>query len=683
MTYHKHVDGLRCLAVMVVFLMHLNVPGFQGGFVGVDVFFVISGFLISGLIMEEMERTNRFSFLSFYCRRVQRILPALLFTILLTFVAAMLILQQGAFLNFGRSVVSGVFAVSNVFFYHQMGYFNIFSQKSALLHTWSLGVEEQFYLIWPLALLAVFRWARGNKQRAFAWLFIVIFVLSLAANLLEQHHDLDRLYYVTYYRAFEFCVGALLALWVKSGEIKNKKVAELMAGLGLVMIATSVYVYQPGMPFPTYYGLLPTLGAACLIAASNSVYLASVFRWYPIRYVGLISYSLYLIHWPLIVFVKMAHYSLYGNNVLSMCFKVALVFIAVAIAHLMYRYIEQPFRKKIPALKGKVKVLLVAACVALPVAALGYSTRFLSLWEWRLAGDAVHVDLSNYHKTHWGGAGFDSGYLYHGKTKSPMLVVYGDSHASMLARGLLDKFSKPNNVTTYMVSGAFNKQGYMSGVALPGLTREYTGKQAAADQSVQKQLNDMLLVLGKRDDSTLLIAFSYFDQYSMMMHLNNHQRLGIDFKHSTNAVEYAPFLEALDRLRVLISPRRLIILGGVPQSVYQPYQCMRPVRWLFRFSKCPKRDKVNRLLANVNANTVLAAYAAKHDKVVFINPYDSFCNGGYCDSLSANGVPFYSDGRHLSKEGSRYLVSHIAQRINDFVKPKKRGPKASLYLELC
>jgi len=396
MTYHKHVDGLRCLAVVVVFLMHLNVPGFSGGFVGVDVFFVISGFLISGLVMEELERSSQFGFLSFYCRRVLRIFPALLFTVLIAFFAAIVCLNQGAFQSFGQSVVATVFAASNIFFYHQAGYFDLFSQTSPLLHTWSLGVEEQLYFVWPLALFGVYCLWRSKKRFGFMAFFVLVGLISLAANMVEQHHDVDRLYYCTFYRVFEFCVGAVLVRFMKHSKQPNKLLLECLAGLGVVMIALSVFVYQSGMIFPSYYGLLPTLGAALLIYAGSGKYVGAVFRWRPIRHVGLISYSLYLIHWPLIVYSKMVRYDLSYGYSLTPWLKVLLVAVALLIAHGMYRWVEQPFRRRMPRFKPeKIKLLVLALCVALPVAALGFSTRYMWPWQWRLAELGTQGDIKS------------------------------------------------------------------------------------------------------------------------------------------------------------------------------------------------------------------------------------------------------------------------------------------------
>jgi len=209
MQYYKHIDGLRALAVIAVVLVHLDFSAFSGGFVGVDVFFVISGFLITNIIVKELNTTGSFSFINFYTRRVRRIMPALIFTLLLSFGLSVWLLNLAKFQVFGGSLATAIVSFSNVFFYNQAGYFDIFSKSSPLLHTWSLGVEEQFYIFWPIALLLAFK----INRKFIIPLIVTVFIFSLGWSIHRQDVNITSLYFLAQFRAFEFCIGACL-VWI-------------------------------------------------------------------------------------------------------------------------------------------------------------------------------------------------------------------------------------------------------------------------------------------------------------------------------------------------------------------------------------------------------------------------------------------------------------------------------------
>ncbi len=334
--YRSDIDGLRALAVLPVVLFHMGSTFFSGGFVGVDVFFVISGYLITSAIIRDID-SGRFSLITFYERRARRIMPALFATMLGTFAIGTAILMPDELRDLGISFVGASLSISNILFWQQTDYFAAAVELKPLIHTWSLGVEEQFYVIFPLALFALSKVAKGKINIAVAIAAGVSFALSVA--LLHSHPSGN--YYLLPSRAWELLIGSILAL----GAIPSvsKTVAECVAVLGLAAIALSSIFLSSESPFPGPNAMWPCLGAAALIHANSNgqTIVGRFLSCRPFVWVGLISYSLYLVHWPLIVF---SNYYLLRAPILG---EKALMLAAMfALAWLSWRFVERPFRKR-------------------------------------------------------------------------------------------------------------------------------------------------------------------------------------------------------------------------------------------------------------------------------------------------------------------------------------------------
>ena len=353
-TYQRHIDGLRAVAVLSVLAYHLGLPHSRGGYVGVDVFFVISGYLITRLIVNELIETGKFSFKRFYLRRVRRLFPALLATIAASFIAAFILFSPPTFQNFSKELIASVLSFSNFLFWSQAGYFDTAAELKPLLHTWSLSVEEQFYLIWPLALVILMRTFRRDA----IWRLVALGGgLSLLANHPFAHGDIGWLsailpkaaewfsdsratiFYLTPFRAFEFAIGAIL---VRLAPLMPEKrlVHEGLMLFGLALILFSIVTYTNRLLFPYYYALVPCLGAAFVILSERSSIAGMIVKNRVAVGVGLISYSLYLVHWPLIVFYK---YHTFTKP--SSVEKGVIALAAIALATIMYYYVETPFRR--------------------------------------------------------------------------------------------------------------------------------------------------------------------------------------------------------------------------------------------------------------------------------------------------------------------------------------------------
>lgn len=334
MNYRSDIDGLRALAVLPVMLFHAGIPGFSGGFVGVDIFFVISGYLITGILLGELAR-ERFSLVGFYERRARRILPALFLVLLACVPFAWLWMLPDQMRSFGQGLVAVSFFVSNIFLWRESGYFAPAAELNPLLHTWSLAVEEQFYLFFPLLLLFMWRYARGLIVSA----LVALAVASLALSEVGWRIAPDANFYLGPTRAWELLFGALCAWRLKGREQKGQGA---LAALGLAMILFSILRFDEGTPFPSLYALVPVAGTALIILFSAPT--TKTHRLLSQRAfvgVGLLSYSAYLWHQPVFAFARLGPFPPLGPGPMF-----GLCLLTLTLAYLSWRYVETPFRAR-------------------------------------------------------------------------------------------------------------------------------------------------------------------------------------------------------------------------------------------------------------------------------------------------------------------------------------------------
>lgn len=359
-TYRSDIDGLRALAIIPVIFFHADL-GCPGGFVGVDIFFVISGFLITSLILREIKE-DRFSLSRFWERRVRRILPALLVMVIVTLIAGWFLFLPADFELLGKSVISQALIVSNIHFWRETSYFSADVDTKPLLHTWSLAVEEQFYIIFPLALIAVVNW---KKFPIFQSLLFLSFG-SLVISIIGSYFHPSATFYLLPTRAWEITTGALIAS-ISSKQLFKPWQNEMLGLLGFGLILFSIIYYTPKVRFPGLAAIPPCIGAGMIIFSglTKSTYLGRLLSLKPVVFFGLISYSLYLWHWPIIVFAK--YYALHD---LSLGFRIVLIFACVIFATLSWIYIEKPFRER-RVVKSQVRIFQFAAVTTVSLIGIG------------------------------------------------------------------------------------------------------------------------------------------------------------------------------------------------------------------------------------------------------------------------------------------------------------------------
>ncbi len=450
--YRPDIDGLRAIAVISIVIYHAFPKFIRGGFIGVDIFFVISGFLISTIIMGSLER-NSFSFIEFYSRRIKRIFPALLLVLIASFVFGWFALLADEYKQLGKHIAGGAGFISNFLFWSESGYFDNAGETKPLLHLWSLGIEEQFYIVWPLLL-----WLAWKKRFNLLVITIAVAVISFALNISKVHSDAVAAFYSPQTRFWELLVGSILAymtlhrpsllpkfkhkldMWlgqiisVQAPETNGKTLCDVQSLIGAVLILTGLLVITKEMHFPGYWAILPTVGALLIISAGvhawfNRVVLSNrVLVWF-----GLISFPLYLWHWPLLSFARIME-----SETPSRQIRIVAVLISIALAWLTYRLIEKPIRF---GNQSKAKTIIMFLLM-IAVGFVGYNSfrrdglafRHKSLIQNNLAFD-------------WGNnySNLDCQQAYpdmlvehcaRAKPMEPTIILLGDSHSNHLYPGI-------------------------------------------------------------------------------------------------------------------------------------------------------------------------------------------------------------------------------------------------------
>lgn len=354
LSFLPDVEGLRAVAILSVLLFHLRMPGFQGGFVGVDIFFVISGFLISGQLRQSLE-SGSFALSSFYANRIRRLGPAILATVLLTTLVSIFLLQPQMLKAFSQSAVASLFSVANVLFFLEAGYWDSDSDLKPLLHMWSLGVEEQFYLFWPMAMLLTAKLTRCN----YLIVLILVFFTSLLACILYTPSNSSATFYLLPFRVWQFCLGAIVVEWWRSQRGALPLAPQLrLSGLTLCLIS----IFGLGdAQFPGWVALFPTVGAAMVLVSASPTTASPVLSHGLTRWIGKVSFSMYLVHWPVI-----ALYRCYTLSELTVTDRFGLLVLIIFLTLVLHYGVETRFYQRsarVEGWRGAPRATLITATV--------------------------------------------------------------------------------------------------------------------------------------------------------------------------------------------------------------------------------------------------------------------------------------------------------------------------------
>jgi peptidoglycan/LPS O-acetylase OafA/YrhL len=629
--YRREIDGLRAVAVVPVILFHAGFQTFSGGFVGVDVFFVISGYLITSLILSDMESGN-FSILKFYERRARRILPALFLVMAACLPFAWMWLLPSDMKDFSKSLVAVSAFASNVLFWRQSGYFDSAAELKPLLHTWSLAVEEQYYVLYPLFLILAWRFGR----RWIVGILGAVAVISLAIAEWGSINNPAATFFLLPTRGWELLIGSLVAFYFAKEKVPEFKAWQLQVGglLGIALVLISVFAFSYKTPFPGVYALVPTVGTALVILfARQQTLVGRLLGSGAFVGVGLISYSAYLWHQPMFAFAR--HRSLEEP---SAAVYLALAAGAIVLAYFSWRFVEQPFRDRSRVGRSAVfRSAVACSLVALSIGMVGISSDGY-YYRSSLAAKLGNLDerLAANH-----GLSEDCEGRFNLSSKcstsaSPELLLWGDSNAMHLAQGLL-----ASNPDLRMIQATVSVCGPFFDVA--PMNQKYTAKWGRECIRSNDELLDWLRTNKTIKYAVLSSPFrQYVDEDARLLHRSGEILRGDD-------VSLAYFRKTLETLKSLgIRP---VVFSPTPQNGEDLGRCVAKARLFSLDERLCDFPLSAAYEGQAHVVEFLRKVGSEH-KVVWL--FDEICRNDRCIA-SSEDVFIYRDRAHLSREGSAYL----------------------------
>ena len=676
--YKPHIDGLRALAVLPVIFFHADIDYFKGGFVGVDIFFVISGYLITNIIINDLSK-NKFSLKHFYLRRARRILPVLFFVTIVSIFLAIVLMAETELKFFSKQAMSVALLISNFFFWKNTGYFDPNSELQPLLHTWSLGVEEQFYIFFPVFLIIV--WKFFKKKLSFLIITIILFsffLCQIGGNFKIQNISSEypffilpfeffwqagsANFYLPFGRVWELLAGSLVSIYHSKNKIDNKPFNNFYTIIGVILILFSILKYSDDLQYPSIFTTLPVIGTALLIIYSTKSTLTyKIFSYKPLVFLGLISFSLYLWHQPLLSFNRIY----FGIN-LTLIHKLLIIFFTLFLSILTWRFIEKPFRNK-KIIDNKKVILSISSASLLIVftSALISSSKITTLqkpinsnilksFQQHSPKNCFDLEYAHLNKRKW--------YCEVGaKTKDVSFAIIGDSHALAL-KTAFDEASKIKN-----------KKGIFTGFSgCPGLLGV---NSLRPDSNIRncKLLNDKLYNFIKKQNIKQIFLVSRWSYYTVGNHAKNNFNLVIkeNGKFSNKNISKQTIIYGIQNTikKYKNLGVEIIFVHQVPEQIYDPKYAYKK-----SFNRELKKIDLKKLYlygVDYKKHIDQQRYIKKNLKVIKdeyenfleINFDDIFCDDFKC-LQGTEFTSYYGDKNHLSINGSMKTIN----RIKDYLK---------------
>jgi len=635
MPYRADIDGLRALAVLAVVGFHAFPEYLPGGFIGVDIFFVLSGYLISFILFSELGR-GHFSILHFYARRIRRIFPALILVMAAVYIFGWFALWAHEYKDLGKHLSAASIFLANLVYWKETGYFDAAAEYKPLIHLWSLGVEEQFYIVWPVLL-----WAASKIRRGF-WLMLTISVAaSFCFNLWQviALQDLATAFFSPATRFWELGLGGLLAYYFYSAKYPyptiNKRTANLLSWSGLVLLTLGVILINKSTPFPGYWALLPVLSAIFLLAAGPQGYINKALLSQKLMVeVGLISYPLYLWHWPILSFLQIMES---GTPTIEL--RIGALVISLLLAILTYQFIEKPIRS--PS-HYKTKIGLLVLGMAL-VGSVGLNT-------FARDGLGFRAGIKNYES--------QRDHLFYsqdfGRPENASIVLIGDSHGEHLMAGLRKIYG--DQIANYSAVGC---------IPFEGVDRYDNRFKPGGCLKVM-------------DDAFAYIAGNKKIEYVIMSVMGPTYLTNTEFKDTNKAritgqkVTFRGYPEITDPYQIYQQAmeqtftkldklgKKVIFMIDVPELGFDPKSCMETRPFVF-FSHVRTNCAVPRSEYEDRTRQykeLVMTTAKPFKNVIVIDPITVLCNDQWCWAQK-DGVFFYRDADHLSNSGSELIAKLI------------------------
>jgi peptidoglycan/LPS O-acetylase OafA/YrhL len=607
-SYRPDIDGLRAVAVLAVLAYHAFPTLAPGGFAGVDVFFVLSGYLITGIILEGLER-GRFTYTNFYWRRIRRIFPALILVLAVCLGLGWVVLLPDEYAQLGKHVAAGAGFVSNIALWREAGYFDSAAELKPLLHLWSLGVEEQYYLVWPLLLL-LFR-------RRIGWMIVALGAASFALNIWMVGTHPTAAFYLPFTRFWELLVGSFLAFSVKKGSaLQNSG-----SFLGLLLVGTGFILLDANRSFPGWWALLPVLGTALVVRAGPQAWINRTVLAHPAMvFVGLISYPLYLWHWPLLTFARIVH----GGEP-PVALRLGLLAASMVLAWLTYELVEKPIRFSKRS-KPAVPALATAMSALLVVGVLAFQARLVP----ESASNPQLAEISRA-SSDWG---YGTATLIPGDSARTVLF-FGDSHMEhYLPR--IERLMQARRAPVRTVR--FKTEGGCAPV--PGIERRSQKCAQFVDEGFATALQPSV--------DTVVIAASWVGFLSRP----DYYRVG-DASQATIDLRADWVLEGFEQQigRLTAAGKRVVLVLSSPRGAGFDPKSVIDREWT-RLSVSHPFKPEKRIPFPIDAR--LREIAARTGAAV-LDPTEWLCGARSCPTADDNGRPLYKDESHLRASFARTL----------------------------
>ncbi|MBA2652914.1 MAG: acyltransferase [Tatlockia sp.] len=632
--YRPDIDGLRALAVLLVVAFHAFPQRIKGGFIGVDIFFVISGFLISKIILSGLIDNNSFSLRKFYSRRINRIFPALILMLFACFCFGWFALLPDEYKQLNKHIVGGASFISNLLLWRETGYFDNASVAKPLLHLWSLGIEEQFYILWPLLV-----WFAWKKRFNLALTIIMVASISFLLNIATVHYDVTAAFYSPQTRFWELLTGSFLAFitlqkenlldkWIPKG--KEKLISNTQSFTGFALILIGLLVIKQGRHFPGWAALLPTFGAFMIIWAGQQAWLNRVvlsnrlFVWF-----GLISFPLYLWHWPLLSYAQIIN-----GEIPSWQIRIAAVFLAIILAWLTYQFIEKPLRSGSNKKRSAIVLLITMFVIS-----------FIAYIAFKKEGLPQRAGVQHYEKIYaqfaWNYSTNDAclkrypinkldDYLWMfcmaNKEEKPTLLLLGNSYANHLYPGLVtNKFFKSESILSI---GTCEPQWY--------------DKASLADAKLTTNPCSGMRPLVQQRFINSIIKKTGSIKYAILSGLS----LSAGGNYIASLKKRIDFLEK-NNIKVIVFLPHLRLDYDIRSCFSRPFK--KPA-----FSCELGLDEYKKYLQGFQP--VIESLKLTNPRVVFFDPNRLFCDSKKC-SMIDKGIPLFRDEHnHLSVYGSKKLA---------------------------
>ena len=692
--YRHDLDGLRGFALIFILIFHANPKIVRGGFIGVDIFFIISGFLITSIVLHNFEKNN-FSFIDFYVRRVRRIFPALVVALIGSLIIGWFAFFADEYAQLGKHVAAGAGFIANLMLWSEVGYFDAAAETKPLLHLWSLGIEEQFYILWPFML-----WLCWKARIKSIWLTIIVIILSFISCVYALYgmFDTSAAFYAPWNRFWELCCGALVAhittfnstgltkLKLKLGTMFGKDLEEegkivrannIISAAGALVLLFGYVAMRSSRPFPGFWGLVPAIGSMLLIFAGSKGIANRFLSNKVLVWLGLISYPVYLWHWPFMSLINIAEL---GHPEKWLLF--ATIPLSLILATLTYYFVENPLRFGGYRITKTLGLLFVTGLLGV----IGLLCYKYDGFEFRIKNNPQLAKFANLPK--WDDKKYlrgedceqlfpkmKSGYCLLTKPQVPDIMIIGDSHSNHTAVGLMLSPLADKYAIAQFGNGATPP---FPGVKIYGkdMVSKIDFMEGPIELAEQHpELHTVVLVMGGP-------LYVNDGKKNALIELNGLIRMELmdkpEIKDQAEIFEIA-MRRTLNRL--IKVDKNVILLLNVPLLPFDPIACLppRPFQYTKKYdekrSKCiTERSSFEQ--ENLRYRELVNKILKDYPQVVVFDSAVPFCDDKLCYGKKGEDL-MYRDGAHLSLEGTRYLAKYLVPLIEKEIDKNVKNKKVS------